>query len=318
MKTILFSLATTDTAGPSAEVRVPTRKSTFSLRISSRLTRTASSALPLVSRASSSSLRPSTPPLALISSTNIWAPLSAGSPKSAPGPDRIIGKPTLMGFCCASPAGGTSSAAASSTVTTRRRCMESSLSEDGVTGNLGPDAIERRGGGDEQRPVVVVAPREVRRVLGDLDDLEQGGVGVEDMDAARPAAVHVAGGVDLHAVGSAGLVPCGLRPQTAVPNPPGWRDLEDADVLAGGVVDEQAPLVEGEAEAVGAVEVVHQQLGALGLGPHPVHALEAQLLRSLHAVVLRPAVGGVGEVDPAVAPADDVVGAVELLALEVR
>ena len=36
MKTILFSFATTETAGPSAEVRVPTRKSTFSLRISSR------------------------------------------------------------------------------------------------------------------------------------------------------------------------------------------------------------------------------------------------------------------------------------------
>ena len=49
-KTILFSLAIGDTAGPSPEVSVPTRKSTFSRRISSRATRTASSALPLVSR----------------------------------------------------------------------------------------------------------------------------------------------------------------------------------------------------------------------------------------------------------------------------
>ena len=80
MKTILFSLAMVETAGPSAEVSVPDRKSTLSLRISSRETRTASSALALLSRDSSSILRPSTPPLALISSTNIWAPLRTGSP----------------------------------------------------------------------------------------------------------------------------------------------------------------------------------------------------------------------------------------------
>ena len=89
--TILFSLAIGDTAGPSAEVSVPNRKSTFSRRIRSRATRTASSALPLVSRMTSSILRPSTPPLALISSTNICAPFIEGSPISAPGPDRITG-----------------------------------------------------------------------------------------------------------------------------------------------------------------------------------------------------------------------------------
>ena len=89
--TILFSFATGDTAGPSAEVSVPTRKSTFSRRIRSRAMRTASSALPLVSRTTSSSLRPSTPPLALISSTNICAPFSDGSPIKAPGPERITG-----------------------------------------------------------------------------------------------------------------------------------------------------------------------------------------------------------------------------------
>jgi hypothetical protein len=45
IKTILFSLATVETAGASAEVRVPARKSTLSLMISSRARRTASSAL---------------------------------------------------------------------------------------------------------------------------------------------------------------------------------------------------------------------------------------------------------------------------------
>src|SRR5262245_12617675 len=318
MKTILFSLATTDTAGPSAEVRVPTRKSTFSLRISSRETRTASSALPLVSRGASSSLRPSTPPCPLISSTNIWAPLRAGSPKSAPGPDRIMGKPTLMGFCWASPAGGTISVAASKRVSTRRRCMESSLSENGLAGDLRPGAIERRRGGDEQRLVVVVTPREVGRVFGHLENLEQPSLGIERVDAPRARAVHVARAVDLHAVGRAGSVALRLRPESAVGEAAGRRDIEHPDVLARGVVDEEPALVERETQTVGAVEVVDQQLGVLGVGAHPVHALEAELLRSLDAIELGAAVRRIREVDRAVAPADDVVGAVELLALEVR
>ena len=119
MKTILFSFATTDTAGPSAEVSVPTRKSTLSLRMSSRATRTASLASALESRTMSSSLRPpSTPPLALSSSTNIWAPLEAGSPNSAGGPESGMGMPTLIVFC-ASAASGSASRPASSMVSTR-------------------------------------------------------------------------------------------------------------------------------------------------------------------------------------------------------
>ena len=49
MKTILFSFAIGETAGPSAAVKVPTMKSTSSFRTISRATRTASSALPLLS-----------------------------------------------------------------------------------------------------------------------------------------------------------------------------------------------------------------------------------------------------------------------------
>src|SRR5687768_6436006 len=190
MKTILFSLATTETAGPSAEVSVPTRKSTLSLRMSSRETRTASSGLPLVSRMISSSLRPSTPPLALVSSTNICAPLEAGSPKRAPGPDMIMGKPTLIGFC-ASAANGTVSASVRSSVRNIRRCIRISpssmkrvRSEGRTTRHLHTQPVQRRGGGDEERAVIVVAPREVGGVLGDRDHLQQAGIGVEDMDAA--------------------------------------------------------------------------------------------------------------------------------------
>ena len=126
MKTILFSLATTETAGPSAEVSVPTRNSTLSLRMSSRAWRTASLASALESRTISSSLRPSTPPLALISSTYICAPLDAGSPKSAGGPESGIGMPTLIGFWASAPS-GTARAAASRTMSSVRRCMKASL-----------------------------------------------------------------------------------------------------------------------------------------------------------------------------------------------
>src|SRR5688500_9246419 len=130
---------------------------------------------------------------------NIMAPLEAGSPKRAAGPESGIGMPTLIGFW-ASAASGMTSTAASSRISDVRRCIDSSLSEHRQAGDGATDAIERGGGGDEERAVVVVAPREVGRVLRHLEDLEEAGVGVEDVDAPRPATVHVARGVDLHAV----------------------------------------------------------------------------------------------------------------------
>src|SRR5712692_4535991 len=322
MKTILFSLATTDTAGPSADVSVPTRKSTLSLRIISRATRTASSGWPLVSRMTSSILRPSTPPLALISSTNICAPLDAGSPKRAPGPERMMGKPTLMGFCALAPS-GTSRAAARSAPRTMRRCMNTPPClamrlEHRESGRLDANAIEGRRCGDEERAIVVIAPREVGRALGRLDDLAQRARRIEHVNTAGAAAVHVARGIDLHPVGRPRLVTPGLRPHAALRERPAGGDVEDADVLAGGVVDEELPLVEGEAEPVGTVEVVHEQLRRLGIGAHAVDALEVQLLRPLDAEELRAAVGWVAEVDGAVALAHDVIRAVELLAPVVR
>src|SRR5687767_6000638 len=317
MKTILFSLATTETAGPSAEVRVPTRKSTLSLRISSRAWRTASLASALESRVMSSSLRPSTPPLALISSMNIMAPLEAGSPKRAAGPESGIGMPTLMGFW-ASAASGMTSTAASNRISDVRRCIESSLSEHRQAGDGATDAIERGGRRDEERAVVLVAPREVRRVFRHLEHFEEPAVGIEHVDATRPAAIDVAGRVDLHAVRRAGLVTLGLGPHAAVRQRARWRDVEDSDVLARGVVDEQPPLVAGKAEPVGALEVVHEQLRRLRVPAHPVDTLEVQLLRSLDAVELGASVRRVGEVDAPIGLADDVVRAVELLASVVR
>src|ERR1051326_5304431 len=112
-KTILFSFATVDTAGASAEVSVPARKSTLSLMISSRARRTASSAFALLSRATSSSLRPSTPPLALMSATASSAPLVTGTPYTAAGPDNGIGQPILIVSAALATAGSRAAAMAS-------------------------------------------------------------------------------------------------------------------------------------------------------------------------------------------------------------
>src|SRR6478672_1544082 len=122
IKTILFSLAIVDTAGASAEVSVPDRKSTLSLMIISRARRTASSALALLSRDRSSSLRPSTPPLALMSAIANSAPLVTGAPYTAAGPDSGIGKPILM-LSAALAVSGASSAAADRAVSQWRKRM---------------------------------------------------------------------------------------------------------------------------------------------------------------------------------------------------
>src|SRR5262245_53064825 len=272
MKTILFSLATTETAGPSAEVRVPTRKSTFSLRMSSRETRTASLASALESRMMSSIFRPRTPPLALSSSTYICAPFEAGSPKSAGGPDRGIGMPTLIGFW-ASAATGRASSAATSRVS--RRVMTASFGgrsalQGGQARDLDADPVHGRGCGDVETAVVVVTPGEVRRGLRHVDHPEAHRLRIEDVHAARPAAVDIARGVDLHAVGRALAVAGGLRPHRAAREAAVALHVEDADVLAGGVVDEEATAVPREAEAVGPVEIVHHDRRTLRGAPRAV------------------------------------------------
>src|ERR1041384_5808927 len=92
MKTILFSLATTETAGPSAEVSVPTRNSTLSLRMSSRAWRTASLASALESRTLSSSLRPAPPPPASLPPPHNLAAPAARGVAPPPGRRRALGR----------------------------------------------------------------------------------------------------------------------------------------------------------------------------------------------------------------------------------
>ena len=85
---ITFSLrATSARASPTAELRDPRIIGTPSLVISSLAAATAEAGFNFVSRASVSSRRPSTPPAALISSTAISWPASAGEPNTAALPE---------------------------------------------------------------------------------------------------------------------------------------------------------------------------------------------------------------------------------------
>src|SRR5215471_17499788 len=317
MKTILFSFATTETAGPSAEVKVPTRKSTLSFKIISRATRTASLASALESRTSSSIFRPSTPPFAFSSSTNIMAPFEAGSPKRAGGPDSGMGMPTLIAFW-ASAVDGTAASSASSMVRIRMS-MAISLSrvcsECRQPGHHHPDAVHGRRRRDVEASVVAVAPGEIGRVFRREDDAEAHALGVEDVDPARAAAVDVTRRIDLHAVGCTRAFAHGFRPDAASRQRAVGLHVEDANVLPGSVVDEQAPSIQRKAQPIGPVEIVHEKDRALRVTACAVHALERKFLIARHSVKLRSAIGWIAEVDPAVRRADDIVRTVEPLAL---
>ena len=137
MNTILFSLAIGETAGPSAAVKVPTMKSTSSFSTISRATRTASSALPLLSLEINCSFLPSTPPWALTSSTYICAPLSVGSPNSAPGPDRIMGIPILIWSAAVAASGDASNAAVASEYQAFHMCLPGGCFLESALPNVG-------------------------------------------------------------------------------------------------------------------------------------------------------------------------------------
>src|SRR5262245_47355849 len=67
-----------------------------------------------------------------------------------------------------------------------------------------PESIDYRMAGDVKRLPIGVAPSHVAKII-DFDAPEQISFGIDNMDAARAAAVEVAFDVDLHAVGPASL-----------------------------------------------------------------------------------------------------------------
>src|SRR3954451_2567720 len=102
------------------------------------------------------------------------------------------------------------------------------------------------------------------------------------------------------------------------------RDPEDADVLRpvlhmrdAGVGDVEQPLVRREGEAVRAHEIVGDDADRPRPGIDAIDMAGADLALGLVALIIRvDAVGRIGEPDPAVGSYDDVVRAVEALALE--
>ena len=188
--------------------------------------------------------------------------------------------------------------------------------------DLGLDRIDRVRGAHVERLEVGTAPGEVGDQLGHAHLADQLARGRIHPHAARPRAPDVAARVAFHAVGQAGLA---LRHQAAGEHPPVHQravggEVEHADQRLHGVVDVEPVLVGREAEPVGLVEHValDHQLGRAAAGRHAVDALEAQLPRPLHAVHRHAPVPGIGEVDGAVGLHHHVVGAVQLVALEVR
>ena len=95
-------------------------------------------------------------------------------------------------------------------------------------------------------------------------------------------------------------------------------DVEHPDEGPGGVVDVEPALVGREAQPVRLVELAPVDGEVeLAVRRHAEHPLPPELARALDAVVRHPSEPRVGEVDGAVGAHADVVGAVELLALEV-
>src|SRR6185503_1201711 len=131
----------------------PTMTSTLSTSASLRTALTASPGCALLSAKYASSLRPITPPLALISSTMSEAPQRTPSPVMAAGPLIAEAKPILIGAFWARPDSGR----AASTTRTRARTMRMDGSSSGEVGNdLAPEQLDRvlhlgHGVGDEEQ-----------------------------------------------------------------------------------------------------------------------------------------------------------------------
>src|SRR5215468_33687 len=108
--------------------------------------------------------------------------------------------------------------------------------------------------GEVKRSPVIAAERDVGgRRLPVHDAAELLALQVEDPDAARAAAIDVAGRVDLHAIGDAGLAAAqiGEHAVALLGKNAARHYVEGADVAASGVVDVEHALVGRERKPVG-------------------------------------------------------------------
>src|SRR5262249_19186571 len=103
--------------------------------------------------------------------------------------------------------------------------------------DIEPESIDYRVAGNVKRLPIGVAPGQVAEVV-DFDAPEQISLGIDNMDAARPAAVEVPFDVHLHAVGTATLF-FHLVKQPAVLEATVGLNLESENVAPPRVVDVQ-------------------------------------------------------------------------------
>jgi hypothetical protein len=99
----LYSISFGITASVAVDAEAPISTGTLSRTMSFSVTDAASVGLLLVSSTKSSSLLPSTPPAALISSPAILAPLTTSVPAAAKAPVSGCTRPILMVDCAAAP-----------------------------------------------------------------------------------------------------------------------------------------------------------------------------------------------------------------------
>src|SRR5690349_7834194 len=106
---------------------------------------------------------------------------------------------------------------------------------------------------------VIVSEGKVGRRLRRADDAERMARRVKDVDAARSAAIDIAAAIDLHAIGRARFLTFGLGPHGASRQLAPRRDVEDADMLALRVVDEETRFIKGKTKSIRLGEIVDKQ-----------------------------------------------------------
>ena len=188
--------------------------------------------------------------------------------------------------------------------------------------DLGLDRVDRVRGAHEERVEIGSAPGEVGDHLGDPQLADQLAGRRIDPHPARPGNPDVAARIAFHAVGQTGLA---LRDDAAGEHSPVHEravraHVEHADQRLHRIVDVEAMLVGREAQPIRLVEHValDQQLRRPAAGRHAIDALKPELARPLDAVHRHAAIPRVGKIDRSVGFDAHVVGAVELVALEVR
>lgn len=103
--------------------------------------------------------------------------------------------------------------------------------------------------------MVVVAEGEVAGFFRESDACNAPAIGQEDVDAAWPAAVHIALLVDLHAIGHAGLVARCLGELSTGADRSVGPHVVDVNDFARTVVHIQTPFIRAETKSVGLLEV---------------------------------------------------------------